>query len=70
MSKFSYEKAQAELQEILHQLEHNEIGIDQLKSKLDRAQSLIDKCQQKLAETETAVNQLLQSDEMDQDATS
>ncbi|MCB0737613.1 MAG: exodeoxyribonuclease VII small subunit [Bacteroidetes bacterium] len=56
MSKFSYDKAQAELQQILDDLENNEISIDQLKQKIDRAKELVNKCRNKLAEIEESLN--------------
>lgn len=58
MSKFSYQKAQEEISQILDDLENNRIGIDQLKSKVERAIVLIEKCKGKLHETEDILQKL------------
>lgn len=58
MSKFSYDKAQEEITQILDDLENNKIGIDQLKNKVERAIALIEKCKTKLHETEEVLQKL------------
>ncbi|MBI1183335.1 exodeoxyribonuclease VII small subunit [bacterium] len=61
MSKLTYEKAQLELQEILKVLEFEQPGIDELNKKLKRAAELIKYCKQKLRETQTSVDEIIDS---------
>ena len=56
----SYDDAIRELQEILGQMQSNQLGIDELTSKLKRASILLDFCQGKLATTESEVQAVLQ----------
>ena len=56
----SYDEAIRELQEILGQMQSNQLGIDELTSKLKRASVLLDFCQGKLATTESEVQAVLQ----------
>ena len=56
----SYDEAIREVQEILGQMQSNQLGIDELTSKLKRASVLLDFCQGKLATTESEVQAVLQ----------
>ena len=55
----SYDDAVRELQDILHQMQGSELGIDALTSKLQRASALLDFCQQRLTKTEAGVQAVL-----------
>ena len=55
----SYDDAVRELQDILHQMQGSELGIDALTSKLQRASALLDFCQQRLTMTEAVVQAVL-----------
>jgi exodeoxyribonuclease VII small subunit len=57
--KFSYEKAKAELENILEELERGETGIDTLAKHVKRAGELIRQCREKLRSTEKEVEGLL-----------
>ncbi|MBK9399722.1 MAG: exodeoxyribonuclease VII small subunit [Bacteroidetes bacterium] len=57
--KFSYEKAKAELEEILEELERGETGVDTLAKHVKRASELIRLCREKLRSTEGEVDNLL-----------
>ncbi len=57
--KFSYEKAKAELEEILEELERGETGVDTLAKHVKRASELIRLCREKLRSTEGEVDSLL-----------
>lgn len=59
MSRLNYEKAQKELDEILVSLESQSIGIEELNKKLKRAAELIKFCRQKLRETESSVDEIM-----------
>ena len=54
--KFSYEKAKAELEEILEELERGETGVDTLAKHVKRASELIRLCREKLRSTEKEVS--------------
>jgi len=59
MSNISYDKAFEELQQIVHDMEEGEIGVDELSIKVKRASELIKICKAKLTSTEDDVNQIL-----------
>lgn len=52
---FSYESAMSELQTLVSQLQNEEIGIDELAEKVNRAAELIRLCREKLKQTTTEV---------------
>jgi len=56
----SYEEASKELQELVEQLENDEISIDALAPKLERASKLIKYCREKLRVTESKVSKILE----------
>ena len=56
----SYEKAAEELEELVQQLENDEISIDVLAEKLERASKLIKYCREKLRSTEKKVGDILE----------
>ncbi|MGB0838585.1 MAG: exodeoxyribonuclease VII small subunit [Chitinophagales bacterium] len=55
----SYEAALTELQTIVEAVESEDVGVDELATKVERAAALIKYCQTKLRSTEDAVNQTL-----------
>ncbi|MEO0338247.1 MAG: exodeoxyribonuclease VII small subunit [Bacteroidota bacterium] len=54
----SYEEALQELQVIVQQLQQNEIGVDDLATKVKRAAALIKYCREKLRTTEDEIQNL------------
>jgi exodeoxyribonuclease VII small subunit len=62
MSKeITYKSAVEELEQILADMENEEIGIDELSTKLKRATTLMDYCKARLRSTEEEVNKILSS---------
>ncbi len=59
--KISYDKAKAELETILEELEGGEVGIDQLAKLVKRANELIKICKDKLKATDEEVKTILES---------
>jgi exodeoxyribonuclease VII small subunit len=59
--KFNYEKAKAELEEILEALESGETSVDQLAKHVKRAAELIRLCKDKLRQTDQELQQVLKS---------
>ena len=55
----TYEEALQELQDILGRMQSNELGIDSLTEKIQRASLLLDFCQGKLQKTEAEVQAVL-----------
>ena len=47
-----YEEAMAQLEAIVHKMESNELGIDEIAAQLKTAQQLIKFCRDKLTKTE------------------
>ena len=58
---FSYDAAMQELQALVGQLQNDQIGVDALAEKVRRAAELIRLCREKLRQTETDVNEALDS---------
>lgn len=57
----TYESALAELEQIVAAVERGEMPIDQLTTKIKRAQELLALCKTQLTQVETDVNSLLNS---------
>lgn len=57
--EISYEEAMTQLEQIVEQIENNELGIDELTSKLKQAQRLLKMCKDKLTKTDREVEKLL-----------
>ena len=55
----SYDDAVLELQDILHQMQSTELGVDELTSRLQRASALLEFCQKRLTKTEAEVQAVL-----------
>jgi len=64
--KISYEKAYAELQEIIRKVEEDQPGIDELTQLMKRAATLIASCKSKLRETETELLQAFDEPKSDE----
>lgn len=57
--EMNYEEAMTQLEQIVEQIENNELGIDELASKLKQAQRLLKMCKDKLTKTDKEVEKLL-----------
>ena len=55
----SYNEAVAEIEEILHQIENEELDIDILSEKVKRVSILLKLCKKKLHQTEVEVQKIL-----------
>ena len=60
--EMKYEKAYAELQTIVRQMENDELDIDQMAEQLKRAQELIKTCKDKLTKTDEEIQKILAQD--------
>ena len=60
--EMKYEKAYAELQAIVRQMENDELDIDQMADQLKRAQELIKLCKDKLTKTDEEIKKILAQD--------
>lgn len=58
-NNLTYQQALDELTEIVTQLEHESIPIDELADKVKRASDLIQYCQSKLTATDTEVKKII-----------
>lgn len=58
--KLNYESAAEELDKILAELKDDEVTIDKLADKVERAAKLAKFCSSKLRETETKVNDIVE----------
>ena len=56
--EMKYEKAYAELQAIVRQMENDELDIDQMAAQLKRAQELIKLCKDKLTKTDEEIKKI------------
>lgn len=65
-NQFTYTEAFEELQTIVSEIEHGEISIDELSTKVKRATLLIGVCKAKLTATEGEVNNILANLEKEQ----
>ena len=57
--EMNYEEAMTQLEQIVEQIENNELGIDELASKLKQAQRLLKMCKDKLTKTDKEIEKLL-----------
>lgn len=58
-SEISYSLALEELQEILTELESDQIDIDELAKKVERANDLLQQCQKRLTSTQMQVEKII-----------
>ncbi len=61
MENYTYESASQELETILDQLRNDEISIDELAEKVEKASKLILFCKDKLTTTEKKVDTIIQN---------
>lgn len=57
-----YEQAVAELEQIVRQMESGELNLDELSTKLKRAQHLIKMCKDRLTKTDEEIQAILSDD--------
>ncbi len=57
---FNYEASFEELEDIRHELENNEVSIDELAKKVKRAKQLLHWCRLRLHTTGEEINELLE----------
>lgn len=57
-----YEQAVAELEQIVAQMESGELNLDELSTKLKRAQELIKMCKDRLTKTDEEIRRILADD--------
>ena len=60
-AEITYEKAAEELEEILEQLENEEVYVDVLAEKVERASVLLKICSEKLRNTEKKVEEIIEN---------
>lgn len=58
MNKMNYTQAFEELQQIVKQMEHADISVDDLAEKIERAGVLIKICKEKLTKTEEEISKI------------
>ena len=58
-SEISYSLALEELQEILTELESDQVDIDELAKKVERANDLLQQCQKRLTSTQMQVEKII-----------
>lgn len=58
-TNFSYEKAIAEIEAIIEDIENEELSVDELSNKVKKVSILLKKCKKKLTDTKDEVNLLL-----------
>ena len=61
MTQINYEEALAELEQIVEQMEDGELNLDELTTKLKRAQQLIKTCNDRLTKTDAEIQKILQA---------
>ncbi|MBQ2402549.1 MAG: exodeoxyribonuclease VII small subunit [Prevotella sp.] len=61
MTQINYEEAMAELEQIVEQMEDGELNLDELTTKLKRAQQLIKTCNDRLTKTDAEIQKILQA---------
>ena len=59
MTQINYEEAMAELEQIVGQMEDGELNLDELTTKLKRAQQLIKTCNDRLTKTDAEIQKIL-----------
>lgn len=61
MEELTYERASSELEQILEELKMDEVSVDELADKVERASKLIVFCKEKLLTTEKKVDSIIES---------
>ena len=60
-NEISYSLALEELQEIINDLESDQVDIDELAKKVERANELLQQCQKRLTSTQMQVEKIIQA---------
>ena len=60
-NEISYSLALEELQEIINDLESNQVDIDELAKKIERANELLQHCQKRLTSTQMQVEKIIEA---------
>ncbi len=58
--KFSYDKAITEIETTLSRIEKGTLGVDELAEQVARVNSLITRCRERLYQTESKIEQILE----------
>ncbi|MBI33969.1 MAG: exodeoxyribonuclease VII small subunit [Flavobacteriales bacterium] len=58
--KITYKEALEELEEIVNGIESEEVDVDELAKKVERASKLLTVCSEKLRKTETEVDKIIE----------
>ncbi|MFA5656241.1 MAG: exodeoxyribonuclease VII small subunit [Dysgonamonadaceae bacterium] len=58
--EITYTEAKAEIEKIVALIESNELDVDELSTKVKRASELVAFCKQKLTETDTELQKILE----------
>lgn len=61
MEELTYDRASSELEHILEELKKDEVSVDELADKVERASKLILFCKEKLTTTEKKVEDIIES---------
>lgn len=59
MEQITYEKASEELEQILFALKNEQVSVDELAIKVERASKLIIYCKEKLSDTQNKVEEII-----------
>jgi exodeoxyribonuclease VII small subunit len=65
--KLSYREAIREVEDILQQIEHEELDVDELAEKVKKAATLLKWCREKLRSTEEEVDSILKDIHQDEE---
>lgn len=60
MEQLTYERASIELEQLLEELKNDEVSVDELALKVERASQLITFCKEKLTATEQKVEGIIE----------
>ncbi|WP_425393212.1 exodeoxyribonuclease VII small subunit [Ekhidna sp.] len=60
MDNITYEEAAKELEEILSELKEDQVSVDQLAAKVERAAKLAAYCSERLRSTENQIQQIIE----------
>lgn len=58
-TNINYEQSLSEIKEIIAQLEQNNLNLDEMTEKIERAALLIKNCKQKLQQTDSSIQDIL-----------
>ena len=61
-SKLTYDRALSELREIMEELQSDDVGLDELSSRIKRASFLVNYCKEKLRSVENELENMLKGE--------